>query len=253
MSVASPTTNPARLPPGITFQPDIYPKVMSLLPRAPSRILDAGAGHGRFCRLAADAGHAVEACDYSPELFRVPGVPFHRAELNDSIPLPDDQFDCVVSIEVLEHLENHARFIRECVRVTKPGGLLIFTTPNVLSIPSRWHYFLYGYTDCAPLPLDPSREDYYMQHIGPIALPELLFHLERNGAELEHLATNRIRRGAIVPMAALYPLLALALRAKLLRRKHAPLRTLYRRHIRWVLHQANMMGRITIAVARRVR
>lgn len=241
------------MPAGITFQPDIYPKVMSLLPAAPARILDAGAGHGRFCRLAVDAGHEVEACDYSPELFQVPGVPFHRAELNDSIPLPDASFDCVVSIEVLEHLENHARFIKECVRVTKPGGIIIFTTPNVLSIPSRFHYFLYGYTDCAPLPLDPTREDYYMQHIGPIALNEILFHLERCGAELIGLTTNRIRRGSILPMALLYPVYWVALRAKLLRAKHASLHPLYRRHIKWMLRPANLMGRITITVARRAR
>jgi SAM-dependent methyltransferase len=237
------------MPAGITFQPDIYPKVMSLLPKSPARILDAGAGHGRFCRLAADAGHRVEACDYDPALFQVAGVPFHQAELNDRIPIADDTFDCVVSIEVLEHLENHARFIREVVRVTKPGGTIILTTPNVLSIQSRWHYFLYGYTDCAPLPLDPSREDYYMQHIGPISVPELLFHLERNGARMTELTTNRIRRGSVVPMALLYPLYALALRGKLLRKKHAALHDLYRRHIRWVLHPANLMGRITIAVA----
>jgi SAM-dependent methyltransferase len=242
-------TTHAGLPPGITFQPDIYPKVLSLLPAAPARILDAGAGHGRFCALARDAGHRVEACDYDPALFRVEGVPFIQAELNDRIPAPDNSYDCVVSIEVLEHLENHARFIAEVVRVTKPGGTIILTTPNVLSIQSRWHYFLYGYTDCAPLPLDPTRADYYMQHIGPISVPELLFHLERNNATMTALTTNRIRRGSMLPMALLYPFFALALRAKLLRRKHAPLHALYRRHIRWVLHPANLMGRITIAVA----
>jgi SAM-dependent methyltransferase len=243
---------PRAVPPGITFQPDIYPRVLSLLPKAPSRILDAGAGHGRFCRLAQDAGHHPEACDYSPELFQVPEVPFHRAELNDSIPLPDATFDCVVSIEVLEHLQNHARFISECVRVTRPGGTIILTTPNILSIPSRWHNFLFGYTDCAPLPLDPTRPDYYMQHINPIALHQILFHLERCGAELVTLATNRVRRGSVLPLALLYPIVSLALRAKLLRSKHAPLHPLYRRHLKWMLHPANLTGRITIALARRI-
>ena len=242
---------PRTTPPGITFQPDIYPRVVSLLPKAPARILDVGAGHGHFCKLAQDLGHHVEACDFDPDLFQLPDVPFHKAEFNQSIPLPDNTYDFAVSIEVLEHLENHAAFFREVVRVTKPGGLIILTTPNVLSIQSRLHYFLYGYTDCAPLPLDPTRDDYYMQHIGPISVPEIMFHLERNNAQLVDLTTNRIRRGSVVPYALLAPILSLALRAKLLRKKHAALHPLYKRHIKWVLHPSNLMGRITIAVGRK--
>jgi SAM-dependent methyltransferase len=240
-------------PKGITFQPDIYPRVLSLLPKVPgARLLDVGAGEGYFCRLAAERGYAVEACDRSPELFRAPEVPFHRGDLNRAIPLPDQSFDCVVSIEVLEHLENQASFMSEVLRVTKPGGRLILTTPNILSLPSRWHFFLYGFTDCAPRPLDPRCPDLSMQHVSPIGLPQILFLLERFGGELVDLSTNRFRRSAWLPAALLYPLLALALRAKLLRRKHAALHPLYRRHIRWMLHPANLLGRITIAVARRV-
>jgi SAM-dependent methyltransferase len=240
-------------PRGITFQPDIYPRVLSLLPAAPgARLLDVGAGEGYFCQLAAERGFAVEACDRSPEQFRLPQVPFHAADLSQSIPLPDASFDCVVSIEVLEHLENQAQFVHELLRVTKPGGRLILTTPNILSLPSRWHFFLYGYTDCAPRPLDPTCAEFSMQHVSPIGLPQILFLLERFGGELVQLSTNRFRRSAWLPAALLYPLLAVALRAKLLRPKFTAMHPLYRRHIRWMLHPANLLGRITIAVARRL-
>ncbi len=243
-------------PRGITFQPDIYPKVLSLLPAAPLHILDVGAGRGRFARLAADAGHTVESCDFQPDLYELPtsgtgAVPFHQADLNERIPLPDRAFDCCVSIEVIEHIEDHPRFIREVVRVTKTGGLIIITTPNVLSITSRLHSMLYGYDDCAPMPLDPARADYFMQHINPIALPRLLFLLEQAGAPLIDLTTNRTRRSAVPLAVALYPLLAAALRFKHARRKYAHLRPILETHRRWMLSWANLTGRIMIAVARR--
>jgi SAM-dependent methyltransferase len=240
-------------PRGITFQPDIYPAVLALLPRVPgARLLDVGAGEGYFCQLAAREGFAVEACDRSAERFVVPGVPFHRADLDEAIPLPEAAFDCVVSIEVVEHLRNQARFIGELLRVTKPGGTVVLTTPNILSLPSRWHFFLYGTTDCAPRPLDPALADPSEEHISPIGLPQILFWLEHHGGRLTRLSTNRFRRSAWLPALLLYPVLALALRAKLLRRKYAAFHPLYRRHIRWMLHPANLLGRITIAVARRL-
>jgi len=240
-------------PRAIHFQPGTYDKVLELLPQDRSaRILDVGAGEGYLCRRLKDLGYNhVEACDALEKTFKCPDVPFTKVDLNQSIPLPDNRYDCVVSIEVIEHLENHFQFMREMVRVTRPGGLIVVTTPNVLSLPSRWHFFAYGYTDCAPFPLDPTRDEYYMQHLNPISLPELLFHFERCGAELVALHTNRIRRSSWLPMVFLYPLLAIVIRLRFLRRKYARFHGLYQRHIRWVLHPANLMGRITIAVGRK--
>jgi 2-polyprenyl-3-methyl-5-hydroxy-6-metoxy-1,4-benzoquinol methylase len=42
----------------------------------------------------------------------------------------DNTFDCIVSVEVLEHVEKDADFVREVHRVLKPGGVFIMTTPN---------------------------------------------------------------------------------------------------------------------------
>lgn len=236
-------------PRAITFQPDIYPKVLSLLPADRSlRILDVGAGEGYFCKLAVEDGRAIEACDYSPEQFRMPGVPFHRADLSRGLPLPDNSFDVVVSIEVLEHMEDHFLSIRELLRVLRPGGTLIVTTPNVVSLASRLHFLLHGYNDCAPRPLDPYRPDQHNQHINPIALPQIAYLIERYGGRVTRLATNRVRRGSIVPMLA-WPLLALGLRRKLLKAKYGPMLPVYRRHIRWMLSRDALMGRIMIVVA----
>lgn len=48
--------------------------------------------------------------------------------------LADGSADVVAAVEVIEHLENPREFVRELVRVVKPGGWIIVTTPNQLSL-----------------------------------------------------------------------------------------------------------------------
>lgn len=60
-----------------------------------------------FCRLDLDTGH---------------------------IPLPGESADVVAAVEVIEHLENPRDFMRKLVRLVKPGGWVIVTTPNQLSL-----------------------------------------------------------------------------------------------------------------------
>ncbi len=48
----------------------------------------------------------------------------------ENLPFPDNTFDCVLSLWVFEHLENPQKVLDEIHRVLKPGGLLMFATPN---------------------------------------------------------------------------------------------------------------------------
>jgi len=58
------------------------------------------------------------------------------------IPLIDSLADVVCSIETIEHLENPRAFMRELVRLTKPGGWILVTTPNQLSLLSKLTFLL---------------------------------------------------------------------------------------------------------------
>jgi len=235
----------------MTFQPGIYRKVLSLLPKDRNlRILDVGAGEGYFTHCLRAAGYTdLTGCDFVD--WKLSDVPFKRADLNAEIPFESDSFDCVVSIEVIEHIEHHARFIAELMRVTRPNGMILITTPNTLTIEGRWHSAIFGFNDCAPLPLEADRDDWYLQHVNPIGLPRLLFNLERAGAELVELHTNRYRRMSSLLYYPVLPVLALALRLKLLRAKYAEQRELYSRYLHWMLSKANLCGRITMAIARK--
>ena len=39
----------------------------------------------------------------------------------------------MASLQVIEHVWNHAEFVGECLRVLRPGGALLITTPNRLT------------------------------------------------------------------------------------------------------------------------
>lgn len=44
--------------------------------------------------------------------------------------IPDDTYDVIVSVEVLEHVEEDGLFLDQVHRVLKPGGCFLMTTPN---------------------------------------------------------------------------------------------------------------------------
>ncbi|MCD4652574.1 class I SAM-dependent methyltransferase [bacterium] len=47
-----------------------------------------------------------------------------------AIPHPDDTFDVIVSLDILEHIHEDRMFAMEMIRVLKPGGILILSTPT---------------------------------------------------------------------------------------------------------------------------
>jgi SAM-dependent methyltransferase len=69
-------------------------------------------------------------------------------------PIREQQFDCVVAIDVLEHLEEDQTFLRELRSVIRPGGRAIVTVPNgdpaLLANQLRWRIGMrpeiYGHT-----------------------------------------------------------------------------------------------------------
>jgi len=52
-----------------------------------------------------------------------------------------------MAIEILEHLENPRRFLRELARTLRPGGVAIVSTPNLTSLLSRFLFAASGQWD----------------------------------------------------------------------------------------------------------
>lgn len=107
-------------------------------------LLDAGCGGGgktldyaAALGLAADAVRGVEAnpayAAQAEKNFAVSRLDIER----EPLPFPDGSFDVVVCNQVLEHLKNIYRPLREFDRVVAVGGRLLVGVPNLAGLYSR--------------------------------------------------------------------------------------------------------------------
>jgi SAM-dependent methyltransferase len=103
------------------------------------RLIEVGAGSGGFVRVALARGWKVDATEVSEsglQALRATGATVFAGDLASG-NYADAQFDLVVSVEVIEHLPAPLDHVREMWRVTRPGGLLILTTPNFNGLSRR--------------------------------------------------------------------------------------------------------------------
>jgi SAM-dependent methyltransferase len=106
-------------------------------------LLDVGCGSGQLWPFVAERFDRYAGADAVPYDGFPEGGEFHRVDLDTGrVPLPDGRADVVVAAETIEHLENPRAFARELVRLTKPGGWVVVTTPNQLSVLSKFGLLL---------------------------------------------------------------------------------------------------------------
>lgn len=139
----------------------------SLLVRKGLRILDAGCGTGINLEYLSEFGE-VTGVDFADE-----AIEFCRRRGNDSVrkadltrltDWPDDEWDLVTALDVVEHIDDDRSAVRELVRVTRPGGHLLITVP---AFPALW-----------------SDHDEVNHHKRRYRAPELRALLQGNGCQL---------------------------------------------------------------------
>jgi len=115
---------------------------LGLLPSG-QRLLDIGCWNGAFLEhvRSTDRYQELYGVDIIPEAVettRAKGFVAQVVDLNgELLPFPDQHFDAVTILGVIEHVFDPYTVIREIYRVLRPGGALLIDVPNVGSFTNR--------------------------------------------------------------------------------------------------------------------
>ncbi|MEK9942983.1 MAG: bifunctional 2-polyprenyl-6-hydroxyphenol methylase/3-demethylubiquinol 3-O-methyltransferase UbiG [Gammaproteobacteria bacterium] len=107
-------------------------------PLAGIKILDVGCGGGLICEPLALLGATVVGVDatsrnidFAKRHARQAGISIdYRHGTAQSAVSPDENFDVVLNLEVIEHVADPAKLMTDCASRLKPGGLLFIATLN---------------------------------------------------------------------------------------------------------------------------
>lgn len=144
------------------------------------RVLDLGCRYGALTAFYAD-GNEVVGVDIDRAALQVAedrlGIETRWADLDEPLAFEDASFDVVVLGEVLEHVRDPQALVAEAVRVLRPGGGIVGSTPNGFRLKSRL-LFLIG--------RHPENDATHLHVFSPDDVRLLLRGLER--VELDFLA-----------------------------------------------------------------
>lgn len=127
---------------------EIVMDILAYRQAAPGTLLDVGCGVGALVALAGKKGWDAVGIDTSPKAAalakRELDIDVLQTRLGDA-PFDPDTFDVVVLLAVLEHAFDPAALAEQALRLLKPGGLAVFSLPNLdnlsyLLMPNRAEY-----------------------------------------------------------------------------------------------------------------
>ena len=168
------------------------------------KILDLPAGNGLFAARLRECGHTVTCADINREK-----PDYVVADMNEPLPFATGEFDVAVCMEGLEHTLYPAALIGELCRITRSGGRIILTVPNVQNMFSRLKFLCTGFFyQFSPWGNFPRARDEKKDrgHVSSLTYLQLRYLFDYHGAQISALDGDRWKKKWLIPF--LLPFLA---------------------------------------------
>ena len=99
-----------------------------------TKVLDVGCAFGFLLKELSsvfDELHGFDISEFAIEKAKkvIPEASLKIHSLEDPLPYPDNNFDCITAIDVLEHTKDFERSFGKLVKKLRKGGYLIVSTP----------------------------------------------------------------------------------------------------------------------------
>ena len=225
------------------------------------KILDLPAGDGINSRRLHQAGFEVTAADLYLDDIQGEGFKRIKADLVKPLPFENAAFDGVLFSEGIEHLDSQIAALVEMARILRPGGILLVTTPNLLSLSARLNFLLIGHAhnrraavvSAAQYWGDSKTGDksLYFGHVFLINAFQIKFYLEHAGFEIVDIDTARFSINSLLLAPVLYPAVWMATKRFLSRPKSKLSATLQQIYMDQILSPAVLFGKKLIVTARK--
>ncbi len=104
--------------------------------RKTGKLLEIGAGYGFFAQIAQQRGWEVFGTELTQEAVakcEEKGIKMFKGELQNT-GYDENEFDVIVCIEVIEHINTPNECLQKANKILRPGGFFYMTTPNFNSI-----------------------------------------------------------------------------------------------------------------------
>lgn len=153
------------------------------------KILEIGSGYGFFIKDMEKKGFDIMGVEISKQrrnvLRKITGVKILNINFEQENISIDSKFDLIVMFQVLEHILNPIKFIKNVLKLLKPGGRLLVEVPNV---------------DDFQIKKNESYRNWYWQraHIHYFSPKNLKFVLKKGG--LKEVKINGVQRYSIENM-----------------------------------------------------
>jgi len=177
-------------------EPGLHKKIIEMIRnKNKGSVLDIAAGEGHLSALLNNLGFKVICNDIDKQSFKFKNnLKFFNYDLNKITEKEinaiicynnGEKFDYILAVEIIEHIENPYKLIRDCYTLLKDKGTLILSTPNITETRSRLMFLLTG-RFLSFFPQDKNISG----HINPLPFWELKDILESNGFKIKNINTH---------------------------------------------------------------